>query len=541
MGFRHWLIVFICAIYFTDWAQIYDFTKPERISLLVNSSAEESNAVLSEDGISLYFVRTYDTKNSGGIYDQDIWVSRSKNGNYLPPYPLKNLNNKLNNAVISEKRNLNDSSLTNIYLLSAYSADKDLKKGITIASHSKNDSNWIIQSKMPIPDLDIDGKYVGYFLSDDQKVLIFSFEGSDSEGEEDLYYSLYSNDGWSSPEHMGSVINSPGFEISPFLSPKNDTIYFSSNGYKGFGDADIYYSVRKGKWNAWTKPMNLGKTINTANFDAYFSVRKNKAIWSSNREGKDLDIWTAWTIAPPVFLMEYNEQSVSEFQGSDGSIHLTILSGVPPFKYQWSNGATTKDLLNIRKGEYKVTLTDSIGQKIQHVFTINEPPAQEQNLVRFPNVQYEFNKWTFINDSMVNSYDSLKSVARLLQDYPNLLIELISHTDARGDAQMNQILSENRAKACYIYLVQELHIDPRRIIPVGKGESEPAVWYDPIQKTKVILNEEFINMHKDKESLYEYYHQLNRRTEGRVLRIDFDPKTAPNAPSSYLEFQIIPK
>ncbi|MFM7387437.1 MAG: OmpA family protein, partial [Bacteroidota bacterium] len=234
-------------------------------------------------------------------------------------------------------------------------------------------------------------------------------------------------------------------------------------------------------------------------------------------------------------------KDVSTFQGNDGSIDVQITSGVPPYKFQWSNGQSVEDIRNLRKGEYKLTITDSIGQKIQETLLINEPAAKVESIIRFPNIQYKFASWDFNSDSTVNSMDSLKAIARLLEDYPKMVIELISHTDSRGEEARNQVLSENRAKACYKHLVTELLIDPRRIVPVGKGESIPAQWYDPAQKSWVALTEEYIQQQKDNVSLYEYLNQLNRRTEGRVLRLDFDPSTAPNAPKEYSEFQTIPK
>ena len=459
-----------------------------------------------------------------------------------PTFSLKALNNKLNNAVIAETVEELDSTRQRLYLISSYGVERDVEKGITMASRSILDTQWVIQKKLPIPSLNIDGKYVSYTLSKDQQVVIISYEGSDSEGEEDLYYSLKEADGWSEPEHLGAAVNTPGFEISPFLSLANDTLYFSSNGFKGYGDADIYYSVRKGKWTNWSKPVNLGKTINTPFFDAYFSITQNCALWSSNREGKDLDIWTAWAIAPPELMMTVNEiKHASEFQGADGKIDIDVVSGVKPYKFLWSNGMTTADISSLRKGEYKLQITDSIGQKLSRVFTINEPEATEQHIIRFPNIQYEFNKWTFVNDSLINTNDSLRLVAKLLEDYPNLMIELISHTDSRGEESRNLILSKNRAKACYISLVNEFKIDPRRIIPVGKGEAEPASWYDPELQQMVLLREEYIQTKKNNEDLFEYLHQLNRRTEGKVLRLDFNPNNAPEAPKSYLEFQAMPK
>ncbi|MFM7664226.1 MAG: OmpA family protein [Bacteroidota bacterium] len=538
MGFNKWILWISCCLAMPYFGQLYEFSNAERLPGLVNSSAEESNPVLSHDGRFLYFVRTFDTKNIGGIYDQDIWFSLLKNGTWIAPKPLASLNNKLHNAVIST--HLLQDSLTRLYLLSSYT-QQDARKGISVAERNNGDSVWILKGKLPIPSLDISGKYVGYFISKDESVVIVSYEGSDSEGEEDLYFSIKNGEEWSDLETMGSTVNSPGFEISPYLSAGKDTLFFSSNGFKGQGDADIFYSVRKGKWNSWSKPVNLGQGINTSNFEAYFSLVGNKAIWSSNREGKDLDLWTAWAIPPPKLLYTVSLKDVSTFQGNDGSIDVQITSGVPPYKFQWSNGQSVEDIRNLRKGEYKLTITDSIGQKIQETLLINEPAAKVESIIRFPNIQYKFASWDFVSDSTVNSMDSLKAIAKLLEDYPKMVIELISHTDSRGEEARNQVLSENRAKACYKHLVTELLIDPRRIVPVGKGESIPAQWYDPAQKSWVALTEEYIQQQKDNFSLYEYLNQLNRRTEGRVLRLDFDPSTAPNAPKEYSEFQTIPK
>jgi outer membrane protein OmpA-like peptidoglycan-associated protein len=542
MGFNQVLLTSCFLLAQFAWGQIYEFTTPTRLGTTINTSADESNPVISSNGNTLYFVRTFDPKNTGGIYDQDIWYCKKTMAGWGPTFSLKALNNKLNNAVIAETEEELDSTRQRLYLISSYGVERDVEKGITMASRSILDTQWVIQNKLPIPSLNIDGKYVSYTLSNDQQVVIISYEGSDSEGEEDLYYSLKEPDGWSEPEHLGAAVNTPGFEISPFLSLANDTLYFSSNGFKGFGDADIFYSVRKGKWSSWSKPVNLGKTINTPFFDAYFSITHNCALWSSNREGKDLDLWTAWAIAPPELLITVNEiKHASEFQGADGKIDIDVVSGVKPYKFLWSNGMTTADISSLQKGEYKLQITDSIGQKISRVFTIDEPEATEQRMIRFPNIQYEFNKWTFVNDSIINTNDSLRLVAKLLEDYPNLMIELISHTDSRGEESRNLILSKNRAKACYISLVNEFKIDPRRIIPVGKGEAEPASWYDPELQQMVLLSEEYIQTKKNNEGLFEYLNQLNRRTEGKVLRLDFNPNNAPEAPKSYLEFQAMPK
>jgi hypothetical protein len=126
----------------------------------------------------------------GGIYDQDIWYSRQKSNEWTVPIALQPLNNKLNNAIIGQFNDRSDSTKELLYLISSYGTERDFEKGISTATRKLTDTAWVVNGKLPIPGLDIDGKYVGYCMSQDQNVVIISYEGSDSEGEEDLYYSI---------------------------------------------------------------------------------------------------------------------------------------------------------------------------------------------------------------------------------------------------------------------------------------------------------------------------------------------------------------
>jgi peptidoglycan-associated lipoprotein len=173
--------------------------------------------------------------------------------------------------------------------------------------------------------------------------------------------------------------------------------------------------------------------------------------------------------------------------------------------------------------------------------------------IRLPEVRYPLAKWDLLVDSTINSKDSLQYVYDLLQEFPGLVLELSSHTDPRGNDKYNQVLSENRAKACYKYLVQERGVDPRRIVPVGKGEREPRVVYkkgdvymemapsDMTGVERITLTEAYMNQFKKDKRKFEMLQQLNRRTEGRVVTLDFDPATAPPANPDNLVFKPLPR
>jgi peptidoglycan-associated lipoprotein len=170
--------------------------------------------------------------------------------------------------------------------------------------------------------------------------------------------------------------------------------------------------------------------------------------------------------------------------------------------------------------------------------------------IKLPEVRYPTAQWSFVVDSTINSLDSLAVVYSMFEQNPGLVIELSSHTDSRGPDVSNQVLSENRAKACYKYLVEEKGVDPRRIVPVGKGEREPrrmflkdGKYYEkPTEgSTEVILTEAYINTFKADVVKYNMLLQFNRRTEARILSLEFEPATAPASNPEYLKFKVVPK
>ena len=376
-------------------AQWWGFTEPVALPGTVNSvEAEESMPVFSKDSSILYFVRTFDENNTGGAYDQDIWQStRQSDGSYSELTRVKKLNNKFNNAAVGVSK---DGSV--MYLFNTYEGKKDLEKGIAV---SKGESgSWSKPETLEIPGLDIDGESYGFHVSENGKVIIISYEGPGSLGKEDLYVSTKSGETWSSPMHMGAAINSAGYEISPFLSPSGDTLFFSSNGMGGEGDADIFYAVKQGSWTSWSKPVNLGNKINSPKFDAYFNYAGDHAYWSSNRDGELSDIYMITFLKPPPISVECMAKNVSEFGAADGSIDLTIDGGQGPFTILWSNGSSAKGVKGLAPGEYTATVKDQAGQEASTMCVITQP---DKPLIVYENYQlkhfYGYNKNKLSTDS----------------------------------------------------------------------------------------------------------------------------------------------
>ena len=392
-------------------AQFYAFSEPVKVGGAVNTAAEESIPVFSKDSSMLYFVRTFDEENKGGAKDQDIWYcSKDENGDYTVCDRLKDLNNKYNNAVVGLAK-----SGTAMYLLNAYDGKKDVEKGIAVSEGSE--TGWSAPKKMEVPGLNIEGEFYGFHIGKSENVMIISYQGSGAIGEEDLYVSTKSGGSWTTPLHMGSAINSTGYEISPFLSPSGDTLFFSSNGFGGEGDADIFYAVKQGDWTSWSAPVNLGSKINSPKFDAYFSYAGNQAYWSSNRDAELSDIYMVNILAPEPLLASCSGIDARTYEGADGSIDLVLEGGVAPFTYAWSNGSETEDIAGLTKGEYSVTITDAVGQKATSSCVIDEPPLELPTVVAIEYENLEFmHNFTYNSNKLSTSRGEFKQFVKDIED-----------------------------------------------------------------------------------------------------------------------------
>jgi len=268
-------------------AQELVFTTPIQLTSVINSNDEELAPMLSPDGNTLYFIRTFHDANIGGKFaGTDIWMSRKDDqGQWMQASRMDNVwNNKRSNAVIGI-----NSEQSVVYLLNGYTN----KSGIAFSKFFGG--QWGQPEFIPISGINRDD-FVGFYVTPEFDVILISMKGEDTLGEEDLYISLKESSGnWTEPRNLGPTLNTSGFEISPFLSKDKKRLYFSSNGHPGFGDADVFYSERLyDSWTVWSKPQNLGSSINSHNFDAYFSVNDTIAHFTSSRIGNQSDIFVSF-------------------------------------------------------------------------------------------------------------------------------------------------------------------------------------------------------------------------------------------------------
>ena len=425
-------------------------------------------------------------------------------------------------------------------------------------SESKGKDEWSEPKKLLLTPND--SITVGHpCASEDGKFLIFVSDLPGGYGGRDLWYSTYERktDSWSIPINMGPEINTAGNEMFPTFG-KNGKLYFATDGIPGLGGLDIFVATKVNGKNAWENPKNVGYPINSENNDySLIEYTDKKGFFTSERKNNnggnefDADIYS-YDLPPNTFDLKVILSEVGQKQNRISDVKVSIKG--PDANNSWE-GFTNKDgvifwdkkpsgdryisenmsyTISIEKAGFK---EDKKGaQFTTQGLTSNQSFIIEMALlpiitkpIRLPEVNYILGKATLVVNETINSKDSLNFVYDLLNEYPGMILELSCHTDTRGSDAANQILSEARAVECVNYLVKEKGIDPRRITAVGKGEKEPATYTEPTTGEKIILTEAYINQFKTTDAIkFEKLHQINRRAEGKVLSMDFDPNTAPS-------------
>ena len=280
-------LLFFCLIPFISGGQELDYGPMRKLPPTISSPYEDILPMQSQDGKTLFFSRAASPENVGGKFaGVDIWISQYDETlkDWAKPQNEKIFNDRGSNAVIG----INEQG-DEIYLLNTTGT----KRAQGIYRSIKRNNSWSEPELIEIPGLTTED-FLGAYVTPDLKTIIFSMNGEETRGNEDLYISLKTPKGdWSKPRNLGSTINTSGFEMAPFLTPDKRRLYFSSNGHPGYGNSDIFYSDRLYEsWEVWSAPKNLGLKINSPAFESFFSIYHDTvAYFSSNRNQQFSDIY----------------------------------------------------------------------------------------------------------------------------------------------------------------------------------------------------------------------------------------------------------
>ncbi len=370
-------------------------------------------------------------------------------------------------------------------------------------------------------------------ISPDNQTLYFVSDMSGGYGGKDIWKVTRANEGaeWGEPENLGEDINTPGNEMFPFVH-SDGTLYFSSDSHIGLGGLDIYKAT-KGENDRWIVE-NMRAPINSPDddFGIVFEHHNERGFFSSSRKGRGNDEIYSFYLPPLKFNITgvvKNEKTDKIIPGatvkSIGSDGLTVEAETNEegnFRFMLKPNtdyvfiATRNGYLNGKERE----TTKGLEKSQDFRTTVYLSPVDQ--VIEIDNIFYDFAKWDLRPESMV----SLDKLVETLTDNPNITIELMSHTDSRGTDQDNMILSQKRAQSVVEYLISK-GIASDRLIAKGYGEAEPKEVDDETAaehkflKKGQVLTEEFINgLPADQQ---EIAHQINRRTEFKVLSTDYVP------------------
>lgn len=333
----------------------------------------------------------------------------------------------------------------------------------------------------------VKGNDVIYFVSNTKK----------GKGGLDIWYTVYDkkNKVYKEPRNAGGKINTSQNEMSPFFDTETRALYFSSDGLGGFGGYDIFKAIGDGK--KWTSSENIGLPINTGADDIYYTISTNReeGFFVSNRKGGNAlknstccdDIYyyklsqyiklklkgtvTEMLDKSAVVANAVIEVYIKDKKSSDKFLVKTITTDNAG-NYETSVEPGQDYYLVVKKNDYlgasddvstrDITTSGDIDRDLQMIKKPKEP-------IHLPNIQYEFDK----SDIMASSKPAIDTtVLKLMQNNPELIVEIESHTDSKGSDQFNMKLSQKRAESVVNYMISK-GIDAKRLKAVGYGESKP--------------------------------------------------------------------
>jgi outer membrane protein OmpA-like peptidoglycan-associated protein len=328
-------------------------------------------------------------------------------------------------------------------------------------------------------------------------------------------------------DNLGPEINTAGNEMFPTFSP-DGTLYFSSDGHPGMGGLDIF-SARldsvTGKWRV----ENMGTPLNSSadDFGMTFNPRTpNEGLFSSNRSdaaGRD----HIYSFLLPVercsvsgVVVDSDGDGVADatvtLVGDDGTYERIAVKRDGSFSHKLKPGSSYVMLAAGRGHLNSRQELTTDGVDVDRCYEVNFTLASITRPVLIENIFYEFNSAELTKASTA----ALNELVRLLNDNPNIAIELSSHCDYKGEADYNERLSQRRAESVVRYLVKS-GIDEGRLTAKGYGESQPkrvnrvTQQRLPFLKVGTELTEEFVKSLPEEQQ--EQCNAVNRRTEFRVV------------------------
>jgi peptidoglycan-associated lipoprotein len=519
-----------------EWIENPTGYEVEEMRYFNSKERDYSPSYGEEDFNTVYFTSTREdatgkeTSGASGESFSDIFVSNmDRKGKWSTPIPIgEDFNSEADDGTPNVS-----SDYSTMYFTRCPRGKKE-QLGCFIFYTRKSSGEWGKPEKIKISE---DSVVVAHpAISPDNLILYFVSTLPGGYGGKDIWKISRENEGsdWSAPENMGEDINTPGDEMFPYAHP-DGALYFSSDSHIGIGGLDIYKAVlgENGRWVV----ENMRPPVNSSqdDFGITFEKDSERGFYSSSRKGKGNDEIYSFYLPP----LKFNITGVVRDEKTDKALKETTVKSIG------SDGITSEASTN-EEGYFRFMLkpnTDYVfiaskkgylngkerettkGLEKSKDFRTAIYLSSVDQVIELPNIYYDFGKWDLRPESMV----ALDKLIETLSDNPNITIELMSHTDSRGSTQDNELLSQRRAQSVVDYLISK-NVASDRLQAKGYGESVPKVVDEKVageNKFLVagqILNEEFITTLPATNNEQETAHQINRRTEFRVISTDYVPR-----------------
>lgn len=449
---------------------------PKNLGDNVNSSWPEYYPSITIDGSKLIFTRRVNN-------DEDFYECTLVNGKWDKAKPL---GGKVNTNLNEGAQNISQDGEWIIFTGCNYPEGQ----GSCDLYISRRTNNGWSEAENLGPIVNTDFWESAPSLSPDKKDLYFSSNQAGSYGGKDIWVIHRSENGkWSRPENLGPIVNTSGDESCAFMYADNQTLFFNSNGHKGYGATDLFFTKKQGD-TAWSQPVNLGYPINTIDDEGSMIVASDGKTAYYAGEGKDnlggLDIYSfelREDIRPPKTLWVKGKVFDTKTKlGLPSSVELTdIVSRQLISKVQTDEDGNYLTTLPVGK-DYAFNVNrkgylffsenyDLSNNKIDSVFTADIPlqPIEPGASIVLKNIFFDSKKTDLKPESMAE----LNNVIKLMADNPKLKILISGHTDNIGKPQDNITLSNNRALSVIKYLLASQQIAKDRLQYKGFGETKP--------------------------------------------------------------------
>lgn len=500
--------------------------KVKRVETL-NSRQSDFSPVLSADGETLYFTSSHDEASGDtistitGLKNNDIFTSRkNKQGGWQEP---KSIGSTINTEMDEGTASFTASGEFMYYTFCPEDANRPTTARVYVSK--RTGAQWGAGGEVMLAMSDTVSVFAHPAVSSFGTELYFVSDMPGGYGGKDIWIAVIDGTAVLSVRNAGNEINTPGDEMFPSL--RNDTtLYFSSDGHPGLGGLDIFKAVKRSETNRWhVDAMPFPVNSSADDFGITFEKQKENGFFSSNRnDAKGYDhiysfAYPDLNIEVEGFAVDKEDQFIEGARisviGDDGSQREFVTKKDGTYRFNAAKNvsyvfaASADGFLNLKQSLHTSPLEkDTLYYVDFEMIPYNKPVILE-------NIFYDFDKATLRPESK----EELDGLIKILQENPNISIELSAHTDRKGSDEYNQNLSLRRAQSVVHYLVSQ-GIDDKRLTAGGYGEIQPkTVTKNIAEKYNFLkegdtLSEDFIEKLTPEQQ--EITDQINRRTEFKV-------------------------